>query len=185
MRILRKVMLILIALILIAIGFFWYMGAFTTIQIAEKEEGGYLVAGMEVIGPYSKVGRYMGDVDSKLKKLGVISTKGFGIYYDDPANTPQEKCRSLVGNILDKKNFDKIKDIQAEGLKIDSIPKAKSVVAEFPIKNMLSYMIGPMKVYPVFSKYMKEKKYKPVLSFEIYDNADKKIIFVMQYTLQD
>jgi hypothetical protein len=43
-------------------------------------------------------------------------------------------------------------------------------------------MIGPMKVYPKFTQYMKEKKYKPVLSFEIYDMSKKKIIFVMQYS---
>lgn len=103
------------------------------------------------------------------------------VIYDDPKTTPKEKCRSFVGNIIEQKDCDKIKFIEAKGLKIDSIPNEQDIVAEFPLKNMISYMIGPMKVYPEFSKYIIEKKYKPTLSFEIYNNTEKKIVFVMQY----
>ncbi len=182
MKTLKKILLTAGALAVIIISFLLYMGFFASAKIEEKEEGGYIVVGMNFTGPYSKAGQYIGGVDTKLKALGIVSTKGFGIYYDDPKTTPPEKCRSFVGNILDKKKIAEIKDIQSHGLKIDSIPKAKSVVIEFPIKNMISFMIGPMKIYPVLTKYMKEKKYKPVLSFEVYDNTEKKIIFVMQYT---
>lgn len=182
MKLLKKIMLVVTVLVVLATCFLWYMGYFSSLKIEDKEEGGYMVVGKEVIGPYSDVGKHMLDVDNKLRELGINSTKGFGIYYNDPNTTPKEKCRSLVGNIVEIKDLEKIKNLQLDGFKKDSIPVAKAVVSEFPIKNTISYMIGPMKVYPKFSQYMTERNYKPVLSFEIYDMAQKKIIFVMQYS---
>lgn len=176
----NKILLIAGILLAITVGFLVYMGFFSTINVEEKEEGGYTIAGTEIVGPYSKVGKQIGEVDKKLKELGINSTKSFGIYYDDPKITPKEKCRSFVGNIIDEKDFDKIKFIPSIGLMVDTIPKVNAVTAEFPIKNMMSYMIGPMKVYPVISKYMMDKKYKSGSSIEIYDKVEKKIIFIMQ-----
>ena len=117
----------------------------------------------------------------KLKSFGLVSSKGFGIYYDDPKATPQDKCRSFVGNIIEKKDFDKIQELKASGLKIDSIPVSNTVVTEFPIKTSLSYMIGPMKAYPAISKYINERKYKVTLTFEVYDMKKEKILFNIQY----
>ena len=183
MKTLKKTFMIITILLVAAIGFLWYMGTFGSVKAEEREEGGYTVVGKEIIGPYSKAGQHISDVDARMKELGIISTKGFGIYYDDPKTTPKEKCRSFVGNILEEKDFNRKNDLQSKGLKIDSIPKTMALVIEFPLKNMMSYMIGPMKAYPVFSKIIEEKKLKPGLTFEIYDPAEKKIIFVMQYTL--
>lgn len=177
----NKILIIIGIITVIVIGFLAYMGFFATLKIEEKEVGGYTVAGMEVVGPYSKVGQHISHVDKKLKALGINSTKGFGIYYDDPKTTPKDQCRSFVGNIIDDVDEDKIKVLELNGLKVDSIPKAKTVVVEFPIKNMMSYMIGPMKVYPVISKHMMDKKYASVMSYEVYDNVEHKIIFAMQY----
>lgn len=182
MKIFKKTLLVLTLLVVVAIGFLWYMDYFASIKIEEKEEGGYMLVGKGVIGPYSDVGKHMLDADNKLRELGIKCTKGFGIYYNDPNTTPKEKCRSLVGNILEIQDFAKIKNLTLDGLKRDSIPKAKAIVAVFPIKNTWSYMLGPMKVYPKFSQYMAEHNYKPVLSFEIYDMPKEKIIFVMQYS---
>jgi hypothetical protein len=176
----NKILLIIGILVIAIVGFLAYLDFFSTIKVEEKEIGEYTIAGIEIVGPYSKVGQYIGDVDKKLKELGINSSKGFGIYYDDPKITPKEKCRSFVGNIIDKKDFDKIKFIPSIGLKIDSIPKINAITAEFPIKNNMSYMIGPMKVYPVISKYMMDKKYKSSSSIEIYDRVEKKITFIMQ-----
>lgn len=86
-----------------------------------------------------------------------------------------------MGNILEEKDFSRISELKSAGFKVDSVPIAKSVVSEFPLKNALSYMVGPVKVYPVLSKYMSEKRYKSTLSLEIYDMPNKKITFIMQY----
>ena len=181
MKALKIILTTLSAIIIILLLFGWYIGFFKSIIVEEKEEGGYKVVGMEITGPYSKVGKSMMDIDKKLKDSGIICTKGFGIYYDDPKIIPAEKCRSFVGNILEEKDFSRISELKSAGFKVDSVPIAKSVVSEFPLKNALSYMVGPVKVYPVLSKYMSEKRYKSTLSLEIYDMPNKKITFIMQY----
>lgn len=172
------VVLLVITLLLLLVG---YIGLFTTIKIEEKTVGGYKLAGKEFVGPYSKVGKLIMDVDKKLKDIGVISTKGFGIYYDDPKNVPADSCRSFVGNVLEEKDQGRMDELALKGFKIDSIPFKNSIVAYFPIKTRLSYMIGPMKVYPEFSKYINEKGYKVTRSIEIYNIPDKQIEFIMQY----
>lgn len=181
MRILRIVLTFAASLLIIALLIAWYVGFFNEVKIEEKKEGGYKVVGMEFTGPYSKVGRLMTDVDKKLKDMGIESTRGFGIYYDDPKVIPSEKCRSFAGNILEEKYFDKAQELESSGFRVDSVPIKNAVVAEFPIKNSLSYMIGPMKVYPAFSEYLNKKGYKPDLSMEVYDIPNKKIIYIMQY----
>jgi hypothetical protein len=55
------------------------------------------------------------------------------------------------------------------------------VVAEFPLKTSLSYMVGAMKAYPVLSKYIAEKNYKVTSSLEVYDMSAKRIKYIMQY----
>jgi hypothetical protein len=47
----------------------------------------------------------------------------------------------------------------------------------------LSYMIGPMKVYPVITKYMLSKWYSNrVPMIELYDMAAKKIYYIAGIT---
>ncbi|MEI6773767.1 MAG: hypothetical protein WCL18_02910 [bacterium] len=38
-----------------------------------------------------------------------------------------------------------------------TLTAGNKMVVEFPLKNTISYMIGPMRVYPVITKYMQEK----------------------------
>lgn len=177
----KVVFLVLAVLIVIAVGYVWYLGLFKTITSEDTIEGGFKVVGMEFTGSYSESGKAMKVVDEKLKTTGVKFLKGFGIYYDDPKTTPAEKCRSYIGNILEEKDFNKIPELKTAGFKIDSVPAASSVVAKFPLKNNLSYMIGAMKAYPALSKYMEEKKYKGTQAIEVYDLLGKQIIYIMQY----
>lgn len=128
-----------------------------------------------------EAGEFMTETEKKLKKLDITNNKGFGIYYDDPKKTTDEKCRSFVGGVIEIKDVNKITALKAKGFKIDSARTAPSVVAEFPIKSDLSYMIGPMKAYPAISKYMKEKGYEATLTLEIYDVPQKRILFISQH----
>lgn len=180
MRVIKRILLAISLVTIVAAGFLAYIGYFSSVKPEEKAEGGYIIVGVNVTGSYSKVGQRINDVQNKLKEAGIKSIKGFGIYYDDPKITPSENCRSLVGSVISRNELAKVIALNLSDFKIDSIPRRNSVVAEFPIRNVLSYMIGPMKVYPAISKYMEEKNYTSALSFEIYDQAEKHIIFVMQ-----
>lgn len=173
--------LIAISILLGLVGYAWHLGVFATMQVEEKEEGGFTVTGLEFTGPYSEAGKTLSEVDEKLKKLGINCVRGFGIYYDDPKITPSEKCRSYVGSILEEKDHGKVPQLVSAGLRVDSIPRTLSVITRFPLRSSLSYMIGPMKAYPAIEKHLSENKYKIDLSLEIYDPSAKQILFIMQY----
>jgi hypothetical protein len=181
MRLIKIVLTVLAVIIIIVLFFGWYIGFFNPVKVEEKQAGGYLVVGTDVTGPYSKVGKSIMEVDDKLKKTGITSTQAFGIYYDDPDLVPAEKCRSFVGDIVEEKDRTRFDDLKAAGFRIDSVPLAPTAIAEFPMKNSMSYMVGPMKIYPILSKHMKENGFKVSLSMEIYDNVNGKIIFMMQH----
>ena len=175
----KTILVILSTLIIISFAFIWYSGAFESVKVVETEEEGYLVAGQEFTGSFSKAGKIISEVDTKLKNMGINCSKGFGIYYDDPKTIPQEKCRSFVGNIIEEKYLNRVSELKSAGFKIDSIPRSKAVAAELPAKTFLSYMIGPIKVYPVLSKYITEHKYKVAYSLEVYDTPENKITYMM------
>ena len=178
----RKTTLILVSgLLTVFVVIAFYNGVFEKIDIQEKERGGFKLVGLEFKGPYSEAGRYINEVEKRLKKNETSSSLSFGVYYDDPKKVKPKDCRSFVGIILEKKDLEKIPLLLADGFKIDSIPFKKSLQSEFPIKNTFSYMIGPWKVYPKLSKYMKERNYTVDLMMEVYDTGNRKIDFLIQY----
>jgi hypothetical protein len=77
------------------------------------------------------------------------------VYYDDPANT-SGTLRSDVGSVISQKDLSKLNK-KSSDYKLKVVEGGDKVVIEFPYKNALSYMVGPMKVYPVMNKYLIEK----------------------------
>ena len=179
----KKVLaIVIIAVVVLAfglIGFSGYIGMFSKIEVYEKEIGPYHYVYKEFRGDYKLTGPVFDEVYDAVKKEGIKSDLGIGIYYDDPAKTPVKDLRSDCGTIIAKEDVAKAKNLNA-GLKTGMIKKSIKAIAEFPIKNTLSYMFGPMKAYPALAVYAKEKEYKEaVLAYEIYDVKGKKIFFVM------
>ena len=180
MKIITIILITFSAVLLLLIITVGWLGLFSTVNVSERVEGGYTVVGNEFIGDYMNVGKQMKDIDSRLKAAGLNSTKGFGIYYDNPKVTPKNKCRSFIGDIIELKDMNRIEDFKKAGFKVDTIAKKMSVLVEFPVKNQFSYFIGPIKAYPAINKYMKAKNYKPILTWELYDTPNKKIYYIMQ-----
>lgn len=164
----------------ILVVFLIYMGAFSKIAVTEQAKGPYTYAYVEHIGPYEAAGKVMLDLDSTMRKLGFNSTIGIGIYYDDPKITPAEKLRSDLGSIINTEDMRKM-NASRDKLKFKVLEKKTYLVAEFPIRNRLSYMMGPMFVYPAFEKYREDKQISaPTRSLELYDVPNKKIVFMME-----
>jgi DNA gyrase inhibitor GyrI len=168
-------------LLLVGVTALAYHGFFSTPAITEKEVGPYLVAVKRFTGSYYKVGPTMTEVDTWLRENGVNSTKGVGLYYDDPAKVPEDQRRSDVGNILegvDEQTLEKIK----EKFTVIEIKKSKAAVVDYPIKSPLSYMLAPMKVYPEIAKYWTQKGYEEEegsFSIEIYDIPNKVTSYII------
>lgn len=166
------------ALIMVMVITLSYYGLFTRISIAEKEMGGFWLLYEKHVGDYKEVGQVMDRMYSRLLGEDAIETsRGFGLYYDDPKKVKKENLRSVVGCILDKQDESKIDHLKKH-YKIQYYPASKSVVAEFPFKGTLSIFIGIFKVYPKLAEYIKQRNYPPGPIMEIYDTPHKKIFYV-------
>ncbi len=165
-------------IILAVVIFLAYLGMFSNYEPTEKEMGPYTFVYEKFVGPYKDTGSVFNRVDKKLNKVGIKSTMGMGIYFDNPSKVDSSKLRSECGSVIGKKDiesFNKVKD----SFNVKTVEKSKSVVVTFPIKNGMSYMIGPMKCYPILTKYSKEKGLKlKGNAFELYDIPGKIIYYV-------
>ncbi|MFC1501142.1 hypothetical protein ACFL58_01675 [Elusimicrobiota bacterium] len=174
---------ILTALAVAATGlmvFLWYMDMFSKPVISERVIGPYTIAYEDYMGPYKNTGKVFETVYNNLMADGIETTKGLGIYYDDPQKVPAEKLRSRCGSVVEENDIPKLM-LMEKKYNIATINQAQSVVIEFPIKNNLSYMMGPMKNYPVLTKYAKAREYQlNSLAYELYDIPNKKIYFIME-----
>lgn len=115
---------------------------------------------------------------SLLNEYGVETTKGVGIYYDNPQQVEKSKLRSEIGCILDAPlDSMKMSDISSK-FKIKTLPESPSIVTEFPFKGTMSVIVGIIKIYPALNDFISKNGYKangPIL--EIYDTPNKTIIY--------
>jgi len=157
----------------------WYLGGFTKLEVKEQGMGPYTIAYVSFVGNYGKVWPSMTKVYEVLSGAGIISATGVGIYYDDPAVISWDLLRSDIGASIDPQDAEKLNAVT--DVQIKTLPEGNKIVVEFPMKNTFSAMIGPMKVYPVIAKYMKEKWYShEVPMVELYDLVTKKIYYIAE-----
>lgn len=179
MKFLKNLWILVLMVIILACANIWYLGGFTTPEAKEQNMGPYTIAYVNFVGNYGQVWPSMTKVYDVLSGAGVVSLTGVGIYYDDPAIVSGNKLRSDVGAVIASQDLGKL--VWNKEVKITTINQGNKIVVEFPLKNSFSYMIGPMKVYPVIAKYMKEKWYTtqtPMI--ELYDMTAKKIYYIAE-----
>ncbi len=175
MKIGKWLLIVVAVVVVLGAGYLTYLGYFSSPKPYETKTGPYVIAYESFVGPYSKTGPVFASVYDALEAVGVKGRLGIGIYYDDPARVPADKLRSDCGMVLEKGDLAKLKG----KFNIKVLPKTDSVIVEFPIRNTLSYAIGPMKAYPILMRYAREKNYKTAGAYELYDEINRKIYFVM------
>jgi hypothetical protein len=178
MKVVRLILIILAALLIIALGFLGYMGMFMSMKVEEKVMGPYTIAYERYVGAYKETGNVFKEVYNKAKKAGLESSLGLGIYYDDPNIVPAEKLRSDCGVVIKKQDLVKVRSLK-KIVKIKRIAKKRSIVTEFPVRNALSYMVGPLKAYSALMEYAQEKGYAMNPGYELYDEKAGKIFYYM------
>jgi hypothetical protein len=177
-KLLKLLLALTIFLLACFVGFLAYMGMFSALNVAEQKIGPFTYAYEEFVGPYKKAGPVFAKVNNILSAQGVTGEKGVMVCFDNPSQVPANRLHSNCGAIIDDKDPLKVAAVRRR-LKIGSFPRTDCMVVEFPAKNALSYMIAPMKVYPVMINYMAAKGYQPRESWEIYDMAGKKTVYII------
>jgi len=179
MKALRGIVIVVVVLAIVAAGLLAYMGVFSKVTVSEEKTGPYTYAYEQFVGPYSKTGPVFAYMCSSLKKDGVKTTKSLGVYYDDPKTVPQDKLKSDCGCVIENADLAKLPKL-LEKYTIRTLPAKNRIVATFPLRNMFSYMIGPMKVYPVLNKYAISKGYTITGVYELYDKAAGTITYMIE-----
>ena len=183
MKIIGIIGIIIVLVVIVLLIVLSRYGLFASVKIAEKNVGPYLLVYKKYIGDYKNVGQVMDKLYYDLKdNYGIDTTKGFGLYYDNPQEVDKEKLRSIVGCIVEDKSVNDLNSISSKyGVK--EYPSSKSVVAEFPYKGKMSIILGIFKVYPKLSTYIEEHKYAQMPIMELYDQPNEKIEYISSVNL--
>jgi hypothetical protein len=178
MKILKWVPVILAFLILLLTIFLAYMGAFSPLTVYKAKMGPFTIAYESFTGPYAQSGPVFARVYEEIKAAGVASAKGLGIYYDDPRKILAKELRSDCGMVVEDKDIAKLKAL-GNKIKVKKITENLCLFVEFPVRNPLSYMIGPLKAYPALNNYAAANGLRGKMTYELYDDQGRKIIFVL------
>lgn len=173
---------LIVTTILIALIFSIYAayGGFRRINFALENSGGEWFVYKSITGHYSQGSLVMDSIYYLLlDSLNISTTKGAGIYYDNPESVEDHSTlRSDVGSFLNFVPDSALIESINQYLDVKELPVSRYLVTSFPIKGSLSYMIGVIKIYRSLDKYLKKYGYQinsPIT--EIYDIENSIIIY--------
>ena len=174
-----KISGIVVGIILLLVLFFLVgSGAFYSVKVDQRRMGPYTLAYTKVKGSYNQAPVAMGKVDRIFQEKGFEVPVGFGFYFDDPKQVPENEMRFIVGGVLEKKDWGRMAELRRE-LPVRAFPAQTCLVADFPLKNKLSILLGIYKVYPKIGEYLEKEKLTGNPIMEIYDIQAKKIYYLM------
>ena len=170
---LKKILLVLVILAVIVVvsaaAWLSYMGFFAKVTVIEKKMGPLTFVYMPFKGDYAKTVPVFEMVRNKLaKEFNVRNVNAMGIYYSDPKATKKEDLRSDVGCLLERSDALMADEIMKK-MKVRIMFPKNYCIAEFPMKNRASIILGIVKVYPEMTRYMKVKGYRMTPAMEIYE----------------
>ena len=153
----------------------WY-GLFTPVHMEPRSVDAMDILFRKHQGDYRKTGPIMDAVYTQLKEQGVVTTKGIGIFYDNPKEVQMESLRSLAGCVLPKGA--QVMGAPQDGLFKASFPQTETLVFSFPYKGKLSVIIGLLKAHPKIDTWFEShpEMIGPVM--EIYDVPNKEIFYI-------
>ncbi|WNO08478.1 GyrI-like domain-containing protein [Teredinibacter sp. KSP-S5-2] len=179
----KTISIIIILLILSLIAYLSRHGLFSSVRISEKNTGPLLIVYKKHIGEYKNVGPVMDKIYYDLKNNHSIdTTKGFGLYYDNPKEVNRDKLRSIVGCIVEGRSKEELEHITGK-YGVQEHPGSNSVVAEFPYKGKASIILGIFKVYPKLLAYINNENYPHNPIMEVYDLPNQKIEYTSSIEL--
>lgn len=159
-----------------------YFGAFNSISVKEDWIGPYTLAYESHVGDYKLTGPSVDFMLDLSQKLGANPVAGFGLYYDDPNVVEKEKLKSDAGILIESKDIGKFQNYARDPHRDHKVltrefPKTRMVIADFPLRGILSSFIGMMKVYPAILEYMNSHQLKMTYALEVYALGEKKVTY--------
>ncbi len=122
-------------------GLSFYYGAFDRVVIAVAPKGPYVLVVRPVTGNYRQAGDVMDEVYySLLHENGLETSRGAGVYFDNPQNTDPDSCRALLGCLIDEAAADSLKlPVHARLIRLG---QSERVATSFTFRGMPSVMFA-------------------------------------------
>ena len=176
----KIVLIIFSVLAVLFVVVYAYYGGFKKVSFRIEHQGGETIVYENVTGDYSQTGKVSDKIYyTLLNDEKIETTKGIGIYYDNPKTVAKDKLRSDIGCIVENLDSVTLTGL-TEKYQVKTLPQSEFVVTEFPFKGKLSILFGILKVYPALDKFCKEREYVESPISEIYDVPNKKIVYRKQ-----
>lgn len=159
----KIVLIVLLAVVIAILAFAIYMGAFSSVVIEEREQGPYLLVYREMSGNDMKqVGEITMSLNTLLEERGIARRKPFDIFFPDG--------RAEIGFAIESALPRQIGALSDQA-KVREIPARRCMVARFPWRNALSFIVGYLKVDPALTNYRTAHGYSKVEAYSL-DNGD-------------
>ncbi len=189
MNILIITVSLVLAVVIAGLLYLARCGLFAKVTVDEREEGPFLLVFKKHSGDYKNIGPVMDDVYHKLRdELQLETTRGFGLYYDNPQEREKSELRSLGGCLVDGLTPEELQsrypDIK-ESMGVAQFPASLSVAAEHPYRGTVSVVLGVLRVYPRLQAWMKKYNRRSVPVMEIYDTPRQTITYLAAVGVPD
>ena len=123
----------------------WWLGGFSTVELAREELGPYRIVCLEHTGPYHEIASKI----LKVRELGGDSEDRLGvacgIYYDDPQKVAKSQLRSKGGYVFEGELT------VVKPLVIVDVPKRAVLVARVEAHPS----VAALKVYPKMAEWLR------------------------------
>ena len=172
----KKVLWIVLALVAIVYGFLITQGLYRTVEVQQGEQGGFILVGVDHVGPYMEIGNAFAVVQAQFPD-GEFA----GIYYDNPEFVAEDSLRSFAG--VKVSATDGLEAIAAHPeFRLVEVEKGPSLYTEWSGRSgVVSMILGTMKAYPALKAACEETGLCSETSIAFEEYSDSGTRYVMTY----
>ncbi|MEO0399361.1 MAG: hypothetical protein AAF224_08030 [Pseudomonadota bacterium] len=170
MGVIRIILFLLGALIVAIAGFAVYLGALKSVTVERSQFGPVSFVYGTHTGPYSKLSESWTAFLETAATRGVDTCHSLAVYLDPPG-APDDQKRTLLGCRIDAMD-ESMKTAPLATMPSFELPASEALTSTFPFKNVASFWVGPMKVYPEMTKELDAAGVAPSISVELYGHVD-------------
>lgn len=156
----------IVIVVLLMAGLYGWLGGFAPVKPEKGHRAASDIYYMAYQGPYGSLGKVWAGFAAQIEEAGLPECDALGLYLDPP-ETPPEETRSVLACHMDRLTAQE-RQVAAEKFAVFTLPRMEVLYADFPFRNDLSYIVGPVKVYPVLSASLEKSGITPPLTIEEY-----------------
>lgn len=169
----KKILWIVLALVALVFGFLTSKGLYCTVEVQQGEQGGFILVGVDHVGPYMEIGGAFAKVKAQFP-----DGKLAGIYYHKPEFVPEDSLRSFAG--VKVSATEGLEAIAAHpGFRLVEIEKGPALYTLWSGgSGLVSIILGTMKAYPALKAACEETGLytENSIAFEEYSDAGTRYV---------